>query len=204
MQALPTSTRGCCPISGGGGGIRTHGPRERTPVFKTGAFNRSATPPGVRIARATYCKGRFRSSARYPNRVPGAKSRASATLAVDFWHLLAAASPGPIVYSAAGLAAVIAHPISASGDCAQVRAPLRPECRRKTCRLRQCARSPAASSATHSIPRRLSTSSRCSPWCCPPSCRRRPCWSTGPRRWIARLGVAMVALGVRVLATARD
>src|SRR6188768_981993 len=32
--------------SGGEGGIRTHGPREGTPVFKTGAFNRSATSPG--------------------------------------------------------------------------------------------------------------------------------------------------------------
>src|SRR3954449_11084251 len=30
----------------GGGGIRTRGPRERTPVFKTGAFDLSATPPG--------------------------------------------------------------------------------------------------------------------------------------------------------------
>src|SRR4051812_39045313 len=33
--------------SGGEGGIRTHGPREGTPVFKTGAFNRSATSPGM-------------------------------------------------------------------------------------------------------------------------------------------------------------
>ena len=31
--------------SGGGGGIRTHGTLTRTPVFKTGAFDRSATPP---------------------------------------------------------------------------------------------------------------------------------------------------------------
>jgi hypothetical protein len=31
--------------SGGEGGIRTHGPRKGTPVFKTGAFNRSATSP---------------------------------------------------------------------------------------------------------------------------------------------------------------
>ena len=30
---------------GGGGGIRTHGGREPTPVFKTGAFDHSATPP---------------------------------------------------------------------------------------------------------------------------------------------------------------
>ena len=30
---------------GGGGGIRTHETRERLPVFKTGAFNHSATPP---------------------------------------------------------------------------------------------------------------------------------------------------------------
>ena len=31
--------------SGGGGGIRTHETLPRLPVFKTGAFNRSATPP---------------------------------------------------------------------------------------------------------------------------------------------------------------
>ena len=30
---------------GGGGGIRTHGTLSRTPVFKTGAFDHSATPP---------------------------------------------------------------------------------------------------------------------------------------------------------------
>ena len=29
----------------GGGEIRTHGPRKETPVFKTGAFDHSATPP---------------------------------------------------------------------------------------------------------------------------------------------------------------
>ena len=32
--------------SNGEGGIRTHGDPEATPVFKTGAFNRSATSPG--------------------------------------------------------------------------------------------------------------------------------------------------------------
>ena len=32
-------------VSGGGGGIRTHGTLTRTQVFKTCAFNRSATPP---------------------------------------------------------------------------------------------------------------------------------------------------------------
>jgi hypothetical protein len=32
-------------LIGGEGGIRTHGAREGTPVFKTGAFNRSATSP---------------------------------------------------------------------------------------------------------------------------------------------------------------
>ena len=31
--------------NGGEGGIRTHGPRERSPVFKTGSFNRSDTSP---------------------------------------------------------------------------------------------------------------------------------------------------------------
>ena len=30
---------------GGGGRIRTHGPREGTTVFKTAAFDHSATPP---------------------------------------------------------------------------------------------------------------------------------------------------------------
>ena len=34
-----------CP--GGSGGIRTPGTLSDTPVFKTGAFNRSATLPGV-------------------------------------------------------------------------------------------------------------------------------------------------------------
>ena len=32
-------------VNGGGGGIRTHGGREPTPVFKTGTFNRSVTHP---------------------------------------------------------------------------------------------------------------------------------------------------------------
>jgi hypothetical protein len=31
--------------SGGGGGIRTHGGREPSLVFKTSAFDHSATPP---------------------------------------------------------------------------------------------------------------------------------------------------------------
>ena len=36
-------------LIGGGGGIRTHGDLSTTPVFKTGAFNRSATPPMPRL-----------------------------------------------------------------------------------------------------------------------------------------------------------
>jgi hypothetical protein len=32
---------------GGGGGIRTHERLSPLPVFKTGAFNRSATPPVI-------------------------------------------------------------------------------------------------------------------------------------------------------------
>lgn len=31
--------------TGGGGEIRTHGPRKRTLVFKTSAIDHSATPP---------------------------------------------------------------------------------------------------------------------------------------------------------------
>ena len=44
---------------GGSGGIRTHEGRKPLPVFKTGAFNRSATLPGVGtapIARQTFCR----------------------------------------------------------------------------------------------------------------------------------------------------
>jgi hypothetical protein len=48
-------------LFGGGGGIRTHGDLSTTPVFKTGAFNRSATPPrlinqaAIRLWVATGC-----------------------------------------------------------------------------------------------------------------------------------------------------
>ena len=53
---------------GGEGEIRTHEPREGLPVFKTGAFNRSATSPGP--ARARDCGLRP---------VPGANRRPSHT-----------------------------------------------------------------------------------------------------------------------------
>jgi hypothetical protein len=35
--------------SGGGGEIRTHGKIAPSPVFKTGALNRSATPPSPKL-----------------------------------------------------------------------------------------------------------------------------------------------------------
>jgi hypothetical protein len=34
-------------VGGGGGGIRTHGRLSPTSVFKTGAFDHSATPPTI-------------------------------------------------------------------------------------------------------------------------------------------------------------
>lgn len=37
----------------GGGEIRTHGPLSQSPVFKTGAFNHSATPPCVHVGMAS-------------------------------------------------------------------------------------------------------------------------------------------------------
>ena len=40
--------------SGGGGGIRTHETLSRLPVFKTGAFNHSATPPRINIYISGY------------------------------------------------------------------------------------------------------------------------------------------------------
>ena len=45
---IPSGTASCFDFGNGGGGIRTHDDPEAIPVFKTGAFNRSATPPGVR------------------------------------------------------------------------------------------------------------------------------------------------------------
>src|SRR6266581_3268988 len=48
-------------LAGGGGGIRTHERRKPLPVFKTGAFNRSATHPspeiGYLVTRHTARKG---------------------------------------------------------------------------------------------------------------------------------------------------
>lgn len=41
--------------NGGGRGIRTHGGRKASPVFKTGAFNRSASPPKLRILALLEC-----------------------------------------------------------------------------------------------------------------------------------------------------
>ena len=43
----PLAQRPPALTSDGGGGIRTRDGRKPMPVFKTGAFNRSATPPGV-------------------------------------------------------------------------------------------------------------------------------------------------------------
>ena len=41
-------------IYGGGGGIRTHGRLSPTSVFKTGAFNHSATPPSLVIIETNF------------------------------------------------------------------------------------------------------------------------------------------------------
>gem|GEM_PF-7067400 len=42
-------------VSGGGGRIRTHGTLTSTAVFKTAAFNHSATPPHCKINRLRIC-----------------------------------------------------------------------------------------------------------------------------------------------------
>ena len=49
LQSVADALRGVdAPVglTSGGGGIRTRGPLARTLVFKTSAFDRSATPPG--------------------------------------------------------------------------------------------------------------------------------------------------------------
>ena len=47
-QKHKTPTRGVC-VSGGEGGIRTHGTASRTPDFKSGAFDHSATSPNFNL-----------------------------------------------------------------------------------------------------------------------------------------------------------
>ena len=63
----------------GGGGIRTRGPRERTPVFKTGAFDRSATPPGIAQTVAVRPRGRDGPTRRSLPAALAARRRSSAT-----------------------------------------------------------------------------------------------------------------------------
>ena len=120
-----------------------------------------------------------------------------------------------IVYSAAGLAAVIAHSAQwmtaikligaayllwlgykglRSGAHGPTARPRRPRCP-----PRPGARSRADFSATRSTRRRLSTSSRCSPWCCPrtagadaaspTACGSWCCSGRGSRwwRWYSRI-----------------
>ena len=61
-------------IDGGWGGIRTHGSLARSPDFKSGAFNRSATHPVTRAMRSlqfTCCEARDTiSGLRRPDRTP--------------------------------------------------------------------------------------------------------------------------------------
>jgi hypothetical protein len=53
-SSLPIGDRGDR-YAGGGSGIRTHGGLAPTPVFKTGALNRSAIPPASRSMREDAC-----------------------------------------------------------------------------------------------------------------------------------------------------
>ena len=45
IRPQPDRENAFAAANGGGGGIRTHGGLSPTSVFKTGALNRSATPP---------------------------------------------------------------------------------------------------------------------------------------------------------------
>ena len=49
-------------LFGGEGEIRTHEPRKGPPVFKTGAFNRSATSPILIISTCGYAGARLYTS----------------------------------------------------------------------------------------------------------------------------------------------
>src|SRR3546814_10871058 len=69
---------------GGWGGIRTHGELAPTPVFKTGALNRSATHP----LRASSCWRGVISYRRYPQRKRAKLSLVVAS-AASAWHQFA-------------------------------------------------------------------------------------------------------------------
>ncbi len=77
--------------SGGGGGIRTHGTLARTPVFKTGLFNHSSTPPGKHGPQSTGC--RDNKCQGFGQEEPARLTRASALLwpndarlRTDYWR----------------------------------------------------------------------------------------------------------------------
>src|SRR3546814_15987162 len=70
--------------NGGWGGIRTHGELAPTPVFKTGALNRSATHP-LRASRSWRGVISYR---RYPQRKRAKLSLVVAS-AASAWHQLA-------------------------------------------------------------------------------------------------------------------
>src|SRR5882724_13323204 len=62
--------------TGGRGGIRTHGTLAGTPVFKTGALNRSATLPSWNVSRLAYvmCEGNVNRAWGRPHPIKGDRS----------------------------------------------------------------------------------------------------------------------------------
>ena len=93
--------------NGGGGGIRTHGTVSRTPVFKTGALNHSATPPRRasfsrlpgRAASAIACAATYR---RQPGR-PGLAAQGRAPLPLRPSAVIRAGRMCNLLFSSRGI-----------------------------------------------------------------------------------------------------
>lgn len=78
LQAAPKRSRHGADVKsiGGRGGIRTHDALTDMPVFKTGAFNRSATLPAEnrRVRGGSYITRLIKRLVRRPQRAPEFKS----------------------------------------------------------------------------------------------------------------------------------
>ena len=71
---------------GGGGGIRTHGRLAPSPVFKTGAIDRSATPPAPSVLSPSDRRPRPASRARLSGRRPAAATSVAASGRARSWR----------------------------------------------------------------------------------------------------------------------
>ena len=82
------------PQTGGGGGIRTHGALAGPTVFKTGAFDRSATPPiGMTADELVYCAAKRAEASSAPTTGNNARNSAERTRAQPYRPVIRSSPP---------------------------------------------------------------------------------------------------------------